>query len=179
MARNDDYKCPPQCVCRPPHLDTPSNHVHDDVSHYPKRTRRRSRGSSRGILRKVCFLKIILFILFTDDVYRYKYLRQRQYRCPDTQKRLKRRYIPSFGRLGKFFIIFTILRSTPFIHSQPHPLSPSIEPSITIIVVGCSGSGLCETRRVVKKNPKGCNAINLMKRVVFRDCGIYHFCSVK
>jgi hypothetical protein len=34
---------------------------------------------------------------------------------------------------------------------------------------------LCETRRVVKINPKGCNGINLTESIVFRDCGIYHF----
>jgi hypothetical protein len=32
----------------------------------------------------------------------------------------------------------------------------------------------CETRRVVKINPKGCNAIKLMERVVFQNCSIYH-----
>ena len=33
----------------------------------------------------------------------------------------------------------------------------------------------CETRRVVKSNLKGCKVIKLMKSVVFRDHGIYHF----
>jgi hypothetical protein len=33
----------------------------------------------------------------------------------------------------------------------------------------------CETRRVGKLNPKGCNVIKLMERVVFWDHGILHF----
>jgi len=37
----------------------------------------------------------------------------------------------------------------------------------------------CETRRVVKNNPKGCNVIILMEKVVFWNCGIYHFLNCK
>jgi hypothetical protein len=37
----------------------------------------------------------------------------------------------------------------------------------------------CETRGVVKNNPKGCNEIILMEKVVFRDCGNYHFLHCK
>jgi hypothetical protein len=33
----------------------------------------------------------------------------------------------------------------------------------------------CETRSMVKSNPKGCKGINLMESVVFRDCGILYF----
>src|ERR1700677_1624278 len=41
------------------------------------------------------------------------------------------------------------------------------------------GTRLCETRRVVKINPKGCNGIKLTESVVFQDCGIYHFFHCK
>ena len=41
------------------------------------------------------------------------------------------------------------------------------------------GKGHCETRRVVKSNPKGCNVIIPMGRVVFRDCCIYNFFHCK
>ena len=38
-----------------------------------------------------------------------------------------------------------------------------------------ANSILCETRRVVKNNPKHCNGIKLTESVVFWDCVIYHF----
>ena len=30
-----------------------------------------------------------------------------------------------------------------------------------------------------KSNLEGCNVIKFMERVVFQDCGFYHFCGVK
>ena len=33
---------------------------------------------------------------------------------------------------------------------------------------------LCETRRVVKNNLKGCKGVKLMESVVFQDCDIYY-----
>ena len=41
------------------------------------------------------------------------------------------------------------------------------------------GWHLCETIGVVKNNPKVCNAIKLMKSVVFRYCDIYYFLHCK
>ena len=34
---------------------------------------------------------------------------------------------------------------------------------------------LCETRRVVKNNLKGCKGVKLMESVVFQDRDIYYF----
>ena len=39
--------------------------------------------------------------------------------------------------------------------------------------------GLCETRRVIKNNPKGCKGVKLMESVVFRDHDIYYFLHCK
>ena len=38
-----------------------------------------------------------------------------------------------------------------------------------------SGHKLCETRRVVKNNLKGCKGVKLMESVVFQDHDIYYF----
>ena len=38
---------------------------------------------------------------------------------------------------------------------------------------------LCETRWVVKGNPKGCRVPKLMESVVFQDFRIYHFLHCK
>ena len=42
-----------------------------------------------------------------------------------------------------------------------------------------SPRNLCETRWVVKGNPKGCRVPKLMESVVFQDFCIYHFLHCK
>ena len=56
------------------------------------------------------------------------------------------------------------------LYSEFPPARPTI---IDLIDPSTFTSSLCETKGVVKNNPKGCNAIKLMKRVVFRYCVIY------
>ena len=81
------------------------------------------------------------------------------------------------GRIGH-------LKNAPPLQAPGFDLGP-IDPSSKEMAVEdddddpCSSTndnlGHCETRRVVKSNLKGCKVIKLMKSVVFRDHGIYHF----
>ena len=75
------------------------------------------------------------------------------------------------------------------------PIYPSSIPDLTLpgryfgLVIHCRAplssalgfkiNALCETRWVVKSNPKGCRVPKLMESVVFQDFCIYHFLHCK